>query len=208
VKVCVGVCLTIPLYPSVALSVSLSLWHCVLTRRQQEDPIALWLHSLHQEADKYELAVENFMHSCAGYCVATFVLGIGDRHNDNIMVTESGLLVHIDFGHFLGNMKKVIGIRREYTPFVLTPDFVYAMGGKNGTKFETFKLLCVSAFLLLRRYADTFLSLFAMVRGAAHCYLSTHAFSVAVGQWRRWFRPASPSSRVCLISTISNGPCV
>ena len=41
----------------------------------------------------YDAAIDAFTRSCAGYCVATFVLGIGDRNPDNIMVTEEGQVI-------------------------------------------------------------------------------------------------------------------
>lgn len=120
------------------------------------------------KGNRYEQAIETFTHSCAGYCVATFILGIGDRNPDNIMVNEEGQIFHIDFGHFLGHFKKKFGIHRERVPFVLTEDFLYviAKGAENPKKskeFEVFMELCGKAYLTLRRHANLLITLFTMM---------------------------------------------
>ena len=91
------------------------------------------------------------------------MLGIGDRHADNIMVKQTGHLFHIDFGHFLGNFKSKLGFNRERTPFVFLPEMAYVMGGQGGEKYKQFEQLCCDAFNVLRRHADTLITLFVLM---------------------------------------------
>uniref|UniRef100_A0A672ZXA0 phosphatidylinositol-4,5-bisphosphate 3-kinase n=1 Tax=Sphaeramia orbicularis TaxID=375764 RepID=A0A672ZXA0_9TELE len=119
--------------------------------------------------EKLEKAIEEFTLSCAGYCVATYILGIGDRHNDNIMIRETGQLFHIDFGHFLGNFKRKLGINRERVPFILTYDFVHVIQQgrtNNSEKFERFREYCERAYKILCRNGTLFVNLFAMMKAA------------------------------------------
>ena len=64
-----------------------------------------WIKDNNPTEDALKRAIDEFTLSCAGYCVATYILGIADRHNDNIMVKRNGQLFHIDFGHILGKFK-------------------------------------------------------------------------------------------------------
>jgi len=132
-----------------------------------------WLKEQNPEESQLTRAIENFTSSCAGYCVATYVLGIGDRHNDNIMVQEDGHLFHIDFGHILGNFKKKFNIKRERVPFVFTPDWAFVMGNKSSPYYTKFVSQCVAAHQNLRKNFRLFINLFSMMLISGMPELST-----------------------------------
>ncbi|CAH3118738.1 unnamed protein product [Porites lobata] len=134
-----------------------------------KDSIWDWLKIYNVTDESLLEAVERFTLSCAGYCVATYVLGVGDRHSDNIMVKKTGQLFHIDFGHILGNFKSKFGVRRERVPFVLSDQFVTVISegkGKDTPQFERFKQICINAFLILRRKGPLLINLFVMMLSA------------------------------------------
>eukprot|EP01108_Squamamoeba_japonica_P003233 TRINITY_DN2652_c0_g1_i3.p1 TRINITY_DN2652_c0_g1~~TRINITY_DN2652_c0_g1_i3.p1 ORF type:complete len:304 (+),score=129.10 TRINITY_DN2652_c0_g1_i3:58-912(+) len=142
----------------------------------KSDPLLKWLEAAAADAKlAMRQLVDTFARSTAGYCVATYVLGIGDRHNDNVMVRRTGQLFHIDFGHFLGNYKKKFGIKRETAPFVFTPDFARVLGGKNGEAFARFLDIGARAYNILRHNGALFITLFTLMLSTGIPELQTAA---------------------------------
>lgn len=133
----------------------------------RKTPLASWLQQQHQdEPERLDEAIDNFVSSCAAYCIASYVLGLGDRHADNIMVTTMGNLFHIDFAHILGNIMKFGAYKRERAPFVLTPEFVFVMGDTKSARYARFVDLCLKGYNSLRRHTYLLIRLFKMMLSA------------------------------------------
>ena len=94
---------------------------------------------------------ENISKSCALYCVITYLLGIGDRHLDNIMIKDNGTIFHIDFGYILGQDPKII--RPEIR---LTHEMIDAMGGVKSKYYKNFKNYCARAYNCIRKHYSIF----------------------------------------------------
>nr|AWV66672.1 phosphatidylinositol 3-kinase catalytic subunit type 3 isoform X1 [Brachionus koreanus] len=117
--------------------------------------------------DKYGIkaeAMDNYVKSSAGYIVITYILGIGDRHYDNILITRCGKIVHIDFGYILGQDPKLFQPTIKWTKdFADGMGGIYGSDGKENKEYEDFKKYCCNAFLQLRRHANLILNLFSLM---------------------------------------------
>lgn len=102
---------------------------------------------------------EKFIKSTALYCVVSYLLGIGDRHLDNIMISKNGLLFHIDFGFILGQDPKYSNNRL----IRVTPEIVNVIGGYGTEDYDYFKKTCVKIYNRLRLHVNLFSNLLSII---------------------------------------------
>ncbi|GAX27535.1 phosphatidylinositol 4-kinase A [Fistulifera solaris] len=122
-----------------------------------------FFHSHFTEPEELADAKANFVESLAAYSIVCFVLQLKDRHNGNILLTNRGHLIHIDFGFFfLSSPGKNAGF--ESAPFKLTREFVELLDGPNSHLFRVYRELCVKTFIALRRHCMELILLVEMLK--------------------------------------------
>ena len=93
----------------------------------------LWLHATFPRPQQWYGARQRFTRSCAAWSMVGHVIGLGDRHGENLLLeATSGEIVHVDFA-CLFDKGETMDVP-ERVRFRLTPNVVDAMGitGVNG----------------------------------------------------------------------------
>eukprot|EP00475_Leptophrys_vorax_P035490 TRINITY_DN5854_c0_g1_i1.p1 TRINITY_DN5854_c0_g1~~TRINITY_DN5854_c0_g1_i1.p1 ORF type:complete len:429 (-),score=96.60 TRINITY_DN5854_c0_g1_i1:1301-2587(-) len=128
---------------------------------KNNDNIGDFLTSQSLKKNQQQEILTNYVRSCAGYCVATYILAIGDRHLENIMLRKTGHLFHIDFGYIFGKDPKIKGL---LTKVRLTKQMLDAMGGFNSSHCNQFFMFSFEAYNILRANAKLLLNLLTLMK--------------------------------------------
>ncbi|ODV62360.1 phosphatidylinositol 3-kinase VPS34 [Ascoidea rubescens DSM 1968] len=143
---------SIEFVPNLTLDKVLSEYHSILKFFQENN------YDEHEELKVKSHVMDRYIKSCAGYCVITYILGVGDRHLDNLLISLNGQFFHADFGYILGQDPK------PFPPLMKLPiQLVEGMGGLNHENFKIFKNYCFTSFLILRKNSNLILNLFELM---------------------------------------------
>ena len=95
---------------------------------------------------------KRFIRSAVGACILSYILGVGDRHLQN-MVVCNGEIAHIDFSYLLGHDPKLqMDIR-------ITPPMIIMMGGEHSADYAQFVTKITAAFHKMREHTGLWYAL-------------------------------------------------
>lgn len=96
--------------------------------------------------------LDRYMFSLVSYTLHSYFLGLGDRHLENIMITDGGEIFHIDFGFILGTDAYPL----SSTEIKLNSGMLDVIGSSDGERYKRYLSLCSMGIVVLRKYFNIF----------------------------------------------------
>jgi len=140
---------------------SLTLYEITKEYTNSNNSILSYLESYNPHPDDLQQAIERYLKSLAGFCVITYLLCVGDRHLENLMLASDGRLFHIDFGYILGRKPFANAAQCR-----ITHEMIEAMGGASSEGFTRFLSFAKETFNCLRKHAGLIMRLLLMMGDA------------------------------------------
>ena len=154
--------------------------------REYREKIDMFLKKIAEEGD-LETVKDVYIRSCAGYCTVTYLLAVGDRHLENLLIDSTGHLFHVDFGFIFG--RNPPGKKIMSPPIRICREMVDCMGGFESEGYEEFKKKCGESFLYLRNSKKLILNLFHMMIHSGIKDLPADNYERILGQMNEKFLP-------------------
>ena len=96
---------------------------------------------------KLDQIKRTFTYSLAISSACSYIIGLGDRHLDNIMINKKGQIFHIDYAYIMENPLTSLF---ELPQIKVTNDIIDFLGGMNSVYYAEFKSLVVKIYNILR----------------------------------------------------------
>ena len=95
---------------------------------------------------KLDTIKTRFVQSLAISSAIAYIIGLGDRHLDNIMINTQGNIFHVDYGYIMENPTIIFNMPE----IKVTDDIIDFLGGNNSLYYNEFKKLIVQIYNKLR----------------------------------------------------------
>ena len=89
----------------------------------------------------------------------SYIIGLGDRHLDNIMIQKNGVIFHIDYGYVLENPVTLF----EMPQIKLTNDIIDFLEGVNSNYYNDFKKNVIDIYNILRANKNVLYQFFRFI---------------------------------------------
>lgn len=136
---------------------SITLRHISTEGKDLEKYITSQLCNRYEQLDTIK---KRFLKSAAISSCMSYLLGIYDRHLDNIMVNTKGQIFHIDYGYIMDSPSTHI---LNVPNIKMTTDMINFMDGKDSEYYKEFIEYLVKIYEIMRLYKNTIINYYEMI---------------------------------------------